>query len=159
MKYLCPDCNAEMVFYLEDNTNSLDGKGMECSKKCGWKTTISALIEEEILLRKWNNDLMSGMYVNCVYCGHRYGPVENTPISMADILKEHIEKCPKHPMSKLKTIVDNLKNARLTQTGWEEGEDVVLLNGEPIGATITRHRIEFNRFWDAVKNKILGKNS
>jgi len=53
-------------------------------------------------LRRWVDDLQSGMYINCVYCGHRYGPKENTPMSMADVLKEHIERCPKHPMSKLK---------------------------------------------------------
>jgi DNA-directed RNA polymerase subunit RPC12/RpoP len=51
-------------------------------------------------LRKWVDDLQSGMYVNCVYCGYRYGPKESTPTSMADILKEHIERCPKHPLSK-----------------------------------------------------------
>ncbi len=42
------------------------------------------------------------MYVNCVYCGHRYGPAKDTPVSMADVLKKHIENCSKHPMSKLK---------------------------------------------------------
>lgn len=49
------------------------------------------------------NDLQSGMYINCVYCGHRYGPNDgNTPTSMADVLKAHVEVCPKHPMSALK---------------------------------------------------------
>ena len=117
------------------------------------------VLEDNMVLQQWNNDLMSGMYVNCVYCGHRYGPVENTPTSMADILKEHIEKCPKHPMSKLKEIVERLKKAKLSQIGWEDGEDVVLLNGEPVGMTVTRHKIEFDRFWNSVKAKILGENS
>ena len=58
--------------------------------------------------RRWVDDLQSGMYINCVYCGHRYGPKDEVPSSMADVLKEHIEKCPKHPMSILKT-----KNKRL----------------------------------------------
>lgn len=53
-------------------------------------------------LEQWVADLQSGMYVNCVYCGHRYGPNEDTPVSMADVLKEHVEACPEHPMSKLK---------------------------------------------------------
>ena len=57
-------------------------------------------------LRQWIADLQSGMYINCIYCGHRYGPKENTPVSMADILKQHIEKCPEHPMSKLNELVD-----------------------------------------------------
>lgn len=55
--------------------------------------------------KKWVNDLQSGMYVNCVYCGHRYGPEKDTPVSMAEVLKAHIEKCPEHPMSKLKTVL------------------------------------------------------
>ena len=62
-------------------------------------------------MKKWVNDLQSGMYINCVYCGHQYGPKENTPISMADVLKQHIEKCPKHPMSKLKTKYADLEKA------------------------------------------------
>ncbi len=60
--------------------------------------------------KRWINDLQSGMYVNCVYCGHRYGPAKDTPVSMADALKAHIENCPAHPMSKLKT-----ENALLKQ--------------------------------------------
>jgi len=59
---------------------------------------------------EWIDDLQSGMYVNCVYCGHRYGPVNNTPVSMADILKAHIEECPEHPMSVLK-----VENKKLTE--------------------------------------------
>lgn len=54
-------------------------------------------------LREWVNDLQSGMFINCVYCGHRYGPNDEVPASMADVLKEHIPQCPEHPMSHLKT--------------------------------------------------------
>jgi hypothetical protein len=60
------------------------------------------LRQENERLKQWVNDLQSGMYVNCVYCGHRYGPDSEVPVSMADILKAHIEQCPEHPMSKLK---------------------------------------------------------
>jgi len=62
-------------------------------------------------LRQWVNDLQSGMYINCVYCGHRYGPKDEVPVSMADVLKQHIEVCPEHPMSKLKE-----ENIALRQT-------------------------------------------
>ena len=55
-------------------------------------------------LRQWISDLQAGGYVNCVYCGHRYGPAENTPVSLANILKEHIQMCPEHPMSELREI-------------------------------------------------------
>ena len=50
-------------------------------------------------LQNWVNDLQAGMYINCVYCGHRYGPDDEVPATMADVLKEHISKCPEHPMS------------------------------------------------------------
>lgn len=60
-------------------------------------------------LTAWLADLQSGMYINCVYCGHRYGPRETTPATtkeaaptMAQVLKAHVEQCPEHPMSALK---------------------------------------------------------
>jgi len=62
---------------------------------------------EEIKRQKgWIDDLQSGMYINCVYCGHRYGPDDEVPASMADILKEHVANCPKHPMSQLKKALE-----------------------------------------------------
>ena len=63
---------------------------------------LDNLRAENARLQQWVNDLQSGMYVNCVYCGHQYGPRQRTPISMADVLKKHVESCPKHPMSALK---------------------------------------------------------
>lgn len=60
-----------------------------------------ALQSEIFRLERWKDDLLSGMWVNCVYCGHRYGPSESHPVAMATVLKEHIEICPKHPLSKL----------------------------------------------------------
>lgn len=62
-------------------------------------------------LKQWIADLQSGMYINCVYCGHRYGPGETTPVSMADALKAHIEVCPEHPMSKLTAKYKRLEEA------------------------------------------------
>jgi hypothetical protein len=65
-------------------------------------------------LRQWIADLQSGMYVNCVYCGHRYGPDPGTPVAMADVLKAHIEVCPEHPASQLKAQVAELRAALLS---------------------------------------------
>ncbi len=65
----------------------------------------ATLLDKVARLEAWVSDLQSGMYVNCVYCGHRYGPGETTPVSMADALKAHIETCPQHPMSDLKKQV------------------------------------------------------
>jgi hypothetical protein len=61
--------------------------------------------------QKWVNDLQSGMYINCVYCGHNYGPNDEVPASMADVLKEHIERCLEHPMSKLYTQLNTMVEA------------------------------------------------
>lgn len=87
----------------------------------GREKGITALEVSQSRLLFWVNDLQSGMYVNCVYCGHCYGPKETTPVSMADALKAHVEECPKHPMSALKTRVKelerHLKNAVLSMEG------------------------------------------
>lgn len=74
-----------------------------------WHRELTRLRAEVERLRQWVHDLQSGMYVNCVYCGHRYGPQETTPVTMADALKEHIAQCPQHPMSALKAEIDRLR--------------------------------------------------
>lgn len=70
---------------------------------------VCSLEEEVTRYARWVDDLQSGMYINCVYCGHRYGPKETTPTSMAEVLRQHIEKCPSHPMSGLKYEIKELK--------------------------------------------------
>lgn len=72
--------------------------------------TIARLTQELEEARRWVNDLQSGMYINCVYCGHRYGPKDKVPCTMADALKQHIEQCPKHPMSSLRAELADLKD-------------------------------------------------
>lgn len=89
----------------------------------GLAALIEHLMSEVERYQKWVNDLQAGMMVNCVYCGHRYGPAEDTPVSMADVLKEHIEHCPKHPMSKIKAENDQL-TAELAQVKRERDEAV-----------------------------------
>lgn len=61
--------------------------------------------------RRWVSDLQSGQYVNCVYCGHCYGPGEEAASSKADALKAHIEACPEHPMSAVKEELARLHAA------------------------------------------------
>lgn len=79
------------------------------------------LISENNRLQQWVNDLQSGMYVNCVYCGHRYGPEQDTPATMSDILKEHIEHCSNHPMSSLRAECERLKKAIRDAIEWSNG--------------------------------------
>lgn len=64
---------------------------------------VPDVVSDELArLEQWVDDLQSGMWVNCVYCGHRYGPDPGTPTSMADVLKAHVETCPLHPMAAAK---------------------------------------------------------
>ena len=56
-------------------------------------------IEEIARLNKWVRELQSGMFINCVYCGHRYGPGKDTSVVMGNVLKAHVKKCPKHPLA------------------------------------------------------------
>lgn len=69
---------------------------------------VDLLGDDNASLRAWINDLQAGMYINCVYCGHRYGPETNVlASSMTDVLKAHIEQCPEHPMSHLRAWSDD----------------------------------------------------
>lgn len=49
--------------------------------------------------KKWISDIQSGQYVNCVYCGHQYGP--GTVEVPADALRRHVANCPEHPLAQL----------------------------------------------------------
>ena len=59
-------------------------------------------------LEKWIDDLQSGMYINCVYCGHRYPP--GIQASRRKILYEHIKQCPKHPLSVAESRIKELES-------------------------------------------------
>lgn len=72
-------------------------------------------------LMEWVGDLQSGMYVNCVYCGHRYGPGETTPVTMAEALTAHIATCPAHPLSHALTALQRVRAIR--PDNWNDGED------------------------------------
>ena len=112
--------------------------------------------EENARLGKWVADLQSGMYVNCVYCGHRYGPGSTTPVSMADALKTHIENCPKHPMSALKSdnqrlqaIVDRLPK---TADGVPVVQGDTLFGVSEIDGRIVRLTADEPTLWTAIED-------
>jgi hypothetical protein len=76
---------------------------------------MSAYQRDEAIarLRAQVADLQSGMFINCVYCGHRYGPAEtmaaNIPeggSTVAEELRSHIARCPEHPMSTLRWALE-----------------------------------------------------
>ena len=69
-------------------------------------STWNDYLEKVKQQQQWIEDLHSNMYVNCVYCGYRYGPSDRVPTSMAQVLREHVEECPKHPMSQMKQALE-----------------------------------------------------
>ena len=85
---------------------------------------IATLRAENERLEQWVSDCQAGMYINCVYCGHRYGPDSEVPAAMADVLKEHIEQCPKHPMSALRADYERLREAHEYIIDWCEAYPV-----------------------------------
>ena len=91
-------------------------------------------LEEIERYKAWVADCQSGMYVNCVYCGHRYGPKDKVPVAMAEMLKQHVASCPKHPMAKL-------KHACLAAVGYFAGQS--LLNEEQMRKTLVEAVKEF----------------
>jgi hypothetical protein len=68
--------------------------------------TVTELEQELERKRKWIEDLQNKGFVNCVYCGCRFGPAETTAPVLSDVLKRHMEECSKHPMSDLKKRLD-----------------------------------------------------
>lgn len=127
-------------------------------------------------LQAWVHDLQSGMYINCVYCGHRYGPREDTPCTMADVLKEHIEQCPEHPLShamteiaRLQEIADD-KLCRDTYLGRVQTENIrlrkalqvkpggckMLSIGDKCDCTLCRQSNEITRLHDQLQSEAHG---
>jgi hypothetical protein len=103
-------------------------------------TTLEEALVEIKDLNEWINALQARLTVNCVYCGYNYGPSvcpqcngsgvaeyrgdhttdklcskcfgsgAGAPVAMAEVLKHHIEKCPKHPMSGLRTALVDIRD-------------------------------------------------
>lgn len=94
------EANNAVVQLKKLNIELSDKAGKEL---LGMAKALSSAKAEVERLTQWVHDLQSDMYINCVYCGHRYGPKDKVPCSMAEVLKRHVEQCPKHPMSKLKS--------------------------------------------------------
>lgn len=95
--------DAVFVGYSKDNT------ARAAHHDCAMN--ITEIVERQ---RQWIEDLQSGQYVNCVYCGHQYGPEDETPVSRAELLKRHVQECPEHPMAELREALVWICNLCLT---------------------------------------------
>ena len=113
------------------------GEGLEWPENpeeilCTWceKELLAKLREDNKVLRKWVDDLQSGMFINCVYCGFSYGANTESALPAAEILKQHVENCPKHPMFKLKKKYDALANLSLAGVQRLKEENQTLQNAQ-----------------------------
>jgi hypothetical protein len=60
--------------------------------------------------------------VTCVYCGHAY-PNE-TPTHGANVLKDHIKICPKHPMREAEQKIMLLRSALVGLVGSDDKKEL-----------------------------------
>lgn len=100
-------------------------------------------------LQIWVDDLQSEMCINCVYCGHRYGPQDDVPASMADVLKAHVEQCSKHPMSQLRQ--DNERLQAIVGMLPKTADGVTILPGMTVWQRETR---DAGRSWHIVEHGV-----
>ena len=77
---------------------------------------------------------MKKVDITCVYCGHLYP--EETPTSGAEVLKEHIKICEKHPMREAESKISILRKALIGLVGSEEKEELermeIIMRTSPI---------------------------
>lgn len=91
-----------------------------------YPTMVSRLQAEIARLRRWVDDLQSGMFINCVYCGHRYGPSDSVQPTMQKVLYDHIARCPKHPLSRAQQEIARLKRENERLKGVVEAVDILI---------------------------------
>jgi hypothetical protein len=125
--------NAQLIVTAPDMLETITARDTEIEDL---KRELLECSATEEGLRNWIRDCQAGMYINCVYCGHRYGPddehaatlVEDgaTP-SMQEALRAHIAECPDHPMSALRTEIEKLR-AFYDEAG-VKWEDLNVLDG------------------------------
>ena len=120
----------------EEEIDRLQAALAEREKEYEWAN------EEVLRLQHWVQDLQKGMFINCVYCGHRYGRNDEVPATMADVLKEHIEQCPKHPMSALKIELATWKKSwELYEAELQEKDiDIANIRGHLISSNKSAER-------------------
>ena len=125
------------------------------------KIENESLWDENEKLRAWIDDLQSGMYINCVYCGHRYGPEKKVAPTMQQALYDHIKVCPKHPCSLLKKALDisqYMIDKDKALSSWFEDEDIERLDAG-FAKEIPSNRRTFGKVIYLLVNRAEGKLS
>lgn len=65
--------------------------------------------------------------ITCVYCGHAYE--EGTPSHAAEVLKEHINQCEKHPIKKALEDRAKLRAALVKLVGLDNPRELEEMKG------------------------------
>lgn len=103
-----------------------------------------AVAQETERLQRWVDDLQSGLWINCVYCGHRYGPGDTTAPTMREALYRHVAACEKHPLAqerkksqelletvtRLRAVIEDLKRAARNRPSVALDQMEKILEGE-----------------------------
>jgi hypothetical protein len=121
-----------------DQFNALELPGQPRSMHMGTSYLVNDLWRELRRMTGWVADLQSGMYVNCVYCGHRYGPQMTTPVTMADALKEHIAQCPEHPMAKCVAMLKAASHALKSYAHGNSAPDLAAMTAEACDLVVAK---------------------
>jgi hypothetical protein len=99
--------------------------------------------ERDQLKAKLDRLLKEDSYLTCVYCGHEFDPTG--PAHGADVLKEHIVHCSKHPMAEVVKQRDKLVKVAVVTAG---------LIGIFPGPLTEAQQEWFNNFADGIKNAL-----
>lgn len=71
----CHDKIMAMIDASQRNQAAREGWGPTAQAKIATLEAKKAALEEKLAeANQWISDMQAGCYINCVYCGHRYGP-------------------------------------------------------------------------------------
>lgn len=112
------------VLFLRGEWSSLGGRACPACVYEGGRFVRLCKVHEEFAaaqaeverLQRWVDDLQSGMYINCVYCGHQYGP-NSQAATMREALHTHVENCVHHPLWKARQHNSILEAHNVTLRG------------------------------------------
>lgn len=117
-----------MLQEIERLTAERDRQYAENVNQIHERTKLEREVER---LTQWIHDLQSDMYINCVYCGYRYGPNGQVPVTMAQVLKDHVEKCEKHQMHEMHALKNEVE--RMRNIGMKISHEVEQSLGKALG--------------------------
>ncbi len=111
---------SEPRYYVDESGSVRDSAWDTSATERDSEMSEVEIVERLNGLGTWVSDLQTGLYINCVYCGHRYEP--GTPGTRSEVLYEHIRICPEHPLSKAQRLNAELRQ-QLDDEAWWRASD------------------------------------